>query len=153
MSRFSDIRALLGMTQQEMAQVLGCVQSNVSFLDRGQTITAEVAAKLISAARVMGIALTFDHVYGASPLPLPSHRSTLAGPPPLEWAVLLSDLALRGWSLIDIAVRIGVRLSTVRSLALGEVTDPPHAVGEALIRLHESGEKPAAKLAKAGEVA
>ena len=149
MSRFLEIRSLLGMTQLEMAEVLGCVQSNVSFLDRGQTITPEIAAKLIAASRAMGVQLTFDHIYGGDALPTALHRAELNDPQPHDWGALLEDLATHGWSLILIAVRIGVRLATVRALALREMADAPHAVGCALLELHASGERPPAKTARA----
>ncbi len=145
MSRFLEIRTLLGMTQQEMAEVLGCVQSNVSFLDRGQTITPEVAGKLVEAGRALGVALTFDHIYGHGQLPAGRSRTAASEPAPKPWAELLADLAARGWTLVQISARIGVRVATVRALALGEVADAPHAIGELLLQLHASGEtsKPA----------
>ncbi len=149
MARFLEIRTLLCMTQQEMAEVLGCVQSNVSFLDRGQTITPEVAEKLIAAARAMGVHLTFDQVYSRTPLPAPVRRSEPVDPQPADWPAIFETMGARGWSLIQIAVRIGVRLATVRALSLGEMVDAPHAVGCALLALHESGEKPPAKSSQA----
>lgn len=139
MSRFLEIRNLLGMTQLEMAEVLGCVQSNVSFLDRGQTITPEVANRLIEAARALGLALTFDHIYGTGPLPAARARAAGASPAPRPWAELIADLGARGWTLVQIAARIGVRVAIVRGLALGEQADAPHAVGELLLQLHASG--------------
>lgn len=150
MSRFLEIRNLLGMTQLEMSEVLGCVQSNVSFLDRGQTITPEIAAKLIAASRAMDVHLTFDHIYGGVALPAPVHRSELDDPQPHDWAALLAEMSPRGWSLIQIAVRISVRLATVRALALGEMPDAPHAVGCALLALHASGEHAPTKTPRAG---
>lgn len=143
MSRFLEIRTLLGMTQQEIAEVLGCVQSNVSFLDRGQTITPDVAGKLIDAARALGVALTFDHIYRDEQLPAALRRTEAVEPRPQDWAELLAQLAERGWPLIQVAARIGVRLATLRALALGEMADAPHAVGQALLKLHASGEQPA----------
>lgn len=144
MSRFLEIRSILGMTQQEMAEVLGCVQSNVSFLDRGQTITPDVAGKLIDAARALGVALTFDHIYRDETPPAALRRAQTPEPRPHVWVELLDDLAERGWSLIQVAARIGVRLAVVRALALGELLDAPHAIGRALLELHASGEQPLA---------
>lgn len=133
MSRFSDIRALLGMTQQEMAEVLGCVPSNVSFLDRGQTITPTVAHKLVGAAAALGVRLTFDDVYGTGPLPpAPKRRRTANAH---DWRQLLQDLCSSGWTPLEIAVQLGVRLAVVRALQQGELADPPHAVGAALLAL------------------
>ena len=145
MARFLEIRNLLGLTQQEMAEALDCTQPNVSFLDRGQAITPDVASKLVSAAHALGVALTFDHIYRTDPLPATLRRSELTRPRPQAWVELLDELAVRGWSLIQVATRIGVRLTTVRALALGEMTDPPHAVGQALLDLHASGARPAAQ--------
>lgn len=150
MSRFLEIRTLLGMTQQEMAEVLGCVQSNVSFLDRGQTITPDVAGRLIGASGAMGVLLSFDHVYGASVLPVKARARAGAADAPHDWPGVLQALATRGWSTIQIAVRIGVRLGTLRALSLGEMVDAPHAVGRALLQLHDSGEAaPTDKLQRA----
>lgn len=142
MSRFLEIRSLLGMTQQEMAEVLGCSQSNVSFLDRGQTITPELAAKLVDAAKALGVPLSFDHVYRDQPLPPALRRSEVAAPRPQAWADLLTDLAERGWSLVQVSAHLGVRLATIRALALGEITDAPHAVGVVLLKLHAGGQRP-----------
>lgn len=153
MSRFLQIRRLLGMTQQEIAHVIGCVQANVSFLDRGQTITPDVAQKLVAAGRAMGVPLTMDIVYGVQPLPTrPMHRPA-AGAQPHDWAAIVADLEARGWSQLELAVRIGVRVATVRALALREATDAPHAVGEALLGLHASTERPAAQRAAAQQLA
>ncbi len=71
MSRFLDIRRVLGLTQAEMGEILDCTQSNITFLDRGQTITPNVARKLIEGAAVLGVKLSFEQIYGAERLPAP----------------------------------------------------------------------------------
>jgi putative transcriptional regulator len=69
MSAFKSIRERLGMTQQAIADEIGCTQGNVHFYEKGQTVPPKVAAKLIEAAAARGLALTYDHVYGAAQLP------------------------------------------------------------------------------------
>jgi putative transcriptional regulator len=63
------IRLRLGVSQVQLADGIGCSQSNISNYERGQTITPDVARKLIEFARPRGLPLTYDHVYGAVPLP------------------------------------------------------------------------------------
>lgn len=69
-----SIRVLLGVSQAELADVLGCTQSNVSFYEKGQTFPPESAKKLIDFSAGKGMRLTFDHIYGAEPLPKLSAR-------------------------------------------------------------------------------
>lgn len=69
MSIFKSIRDRLGMTQATIGEALGCTQGNVSFYEKGQTVPPLVATRLIDEARKRGLALTFDHVYGAAELP------------------------------------------------------------------------------------
>ncbi|MEJ5028800.1 helix-turn-helix domain-containing protein [Comamonas sp. MYb69] len=63
------IRERLGVTQKELAQGIGCTQSNIGHYSRGQAIPAERAVKLISFARGRGLSLTLDQVYGIAALP------------------------------------------------------------------------------------
>lgn len=70
MNAFRTIRTRLAVSQAEIGAALGVTQSNVSFYERGQTIPPEIARKLIDFARGRDLALTFDHVYGASELPV-----------------------------------------------------------------------------------
>lgn len=69
MHKVKSIRELLGLTQLELAQGLGCTQGNVAHYERGQTLPPHVAARLISFARRQGVRLTFDHIYGEAQLP------------------------------------------------------------------------------------
>jgi|GEM_PF-3169733 len=64
-----SIRERLGVTQQTLADALGCTQGNVWHYERGQTIPPPVARRLIEYAARCGLTLTFDHVYGAAQLP------------------------------------------------------------------------------------
>lgn len=71
MSTFKAIRQCLGVTQAEIARALDTSQSNISFLERGQTVMPDMAAKLIAYAATLGLQLSYDQVYGAVPLPEP----------------------------------------------------------------------------------
>lgn len=71
MHRFRAIRALLDVTQQDIAEALGVRQSFVSVLDRGGMLTPPKAAKLIAYAQSLGVALTYDQIYGRAQLPPP----------------------------------------------------------------------------------
>lgn len=63
------IRVRLGITQQAMADGLGCTQGNVGHYERGQTMPPDVARRLIDFAGTLGLVIGFDHVYGSTPLP------------------------------------------------------------------------------------
>jgi len=63
MSTFKSIRDRLGVTQEAMAEALGCSQGNVSFYDKGQTVPPAAAGKLIAFAKTKGVELSFDDVY------------------------------------------------------------------------------------------
>lgn len=71
MSTFKAIRQCLGVTQAEISRGLGMSQGNISFLERGQTVTPETAKKLIEFAATLGVKLSYDQVYGAADLPAP----------------------------------------------------------------------------------
>lgn len=137
MSRFLEIRYLLSLTQMEMAEALGCSMSNVSFLDRGQTITPTTGKRLIAAAAELGVELTFDHLYGHEPLPrLPPRRPRLKR---IDWRQVMADLDGRGWTKLQLSAQLGIRLCTLVELASGALEDPQHAVGASLSALHASG--------------
>ncbi len=69
MHNLKSIRSRLGLTQQEVAEGLGCTQGNVGHYERGQTLPPDVARKLIDLAASRGLAIGFDHVYGNTSLP------------------------------------------------------------------------------------
>jgi putative transcriptional regulator len=66
MSEFKAIRERLGVTQDEMAEALGCSQGNVSLLDKGQTVMPDTAKKLIAFAHRRGVEITYEDIYGAA---------------------------------------------------------------------------------------
>lgn len=63
------IREALGITQQVLADGMGCTQGNIGHYERGQTLPPDAARRLIEFARELGLAIDFDHVYGDAPLP------------------------------------------------------------------------------------
>lgn len=69
MSNLKSIRERLGVTQQALADGIGCTQGNIGHYERGQTLPPRVAKELIDFAADMGLRITFDHVYGSMPLP------------------------------------------------------------------------------------
>jgi putative transcriptional regulator len=73
-ANFKLIRTRLGVTQAEIAAPLGVTQSNISFYETGQTVPPPVAGKLIAYAKKRGVKLTFDDIYGDSPLKLKPAR-------------------------------------------------------------------------------
>ena len=72
MSQIRLIRKRLDLSQAALAEVMGCTQSNVSFYEKGQTVPPDAAKLLIEHANGKGLALTFDHIYGAAELPEPT---------------------------------------------------------------------------------
>jgi len=79
MSQFRAIRRCLGVSQVDLARALGMTQANVSYLERGQTITPETAKKLIEFAASLDVKLSYDQVYGAATLPIPRAASPALG--------------------------------------------------------------------------
>lgn len=69
MQNLKPIRERLGVTQQAMADGLGCTQGNIGHYEKGQTIPPPVARRLIDYAAGFGLGITFDHIYGAQALP------------------------------------------------------------------------------------
>lgn len=71
MSRVKEIRALLGVTQAELAVGIECAQGNVSHYENGQVLLPDRAMKLIEYAASRNLTLTLDQIYGREPLPEP----------------------------------------------------------------------------------
>ena len=69
MSKFKPIRKLLGVTQQVLADGIGCTQGNICHYERGQTLPPSAAKNLIAFAAGLGVELTYDQIYGGEPLP------------------------------------------------------------------------------------
>ena len=69
MSKLKTIRQSLGVTQKVLATAMGCGQSNITFYEAGRSIPEPRAKLLIAFANQRGMMLTFDHVYGESPVP------------------------------------------------------------------------------------
>lgn len=63
MHNLKAIRERLGVTQQELADGLGCTQGNIGHYERGQTLPPDMAAKLIVFAQKKGETLTFNDIY------------------------------------------------------------------------------------------
>lgn len=72
------IRERLGATQAELANGMGCSQSNVSFYEKGQTVPPPAAKALIAFAASRGLLISFGHIYGGEVLP------EIAGAPSAE---------------------------------------------------------------------
>jgi putative transcriptional regulator len=68
MADIKSIRAHLAVTQQALADAIGCTQGNVSNYEKGQTIPPDVAGRLIEFAKTKGAEITYDHVYGSAEL-------------------------------------------------------------------------------------
>jgi putative transcriptional regulator len=69
MHNLKSIRERLCVTQQVLAENIGCTQGNVGHYERGQTLLPEVAAKVIAFAASRGLRIGYDHIYGDAPLP------------------------------------------------------------------------------------
>jgi DNA-binding XRE family transcriptional regulator len=70
MHPLAQIRAALGYTQADLANVLKCSQGNIGHIEaRIQTLTPKYAMAIIRHAKDRGLNLTLDHVYGLKPLP------------------------------------------------------------------------------------
>lgn len=64
MHNLKSIRERLAITQQVLADGLGCTQGNVANLEAGQALRPELAQKLVVFAKDRGVDLTFDDIYG-----------------------------------------------------------------------------------------
>lgn len=84
MNAIRTIRERLRMTQQALADELGCTQGNVGHYERGQTVPPDVARRLIGVSAQRGLCIGFDHVYGAAEIPQPD--PLMASQEPVEGA-------------------------------------------------------------------
>jgi len=69
MSSIKSIRARLGLTQQALADGIGCTQGNVWHYEQGQTVPPSAATRLIEFAATLGLRIGFDHIYGDASIP------------------------------------------------------------------------------------
>lgn len=70
MNQIKEIRQALGMTQDAMAQELGCRQGAISFYEVGRSDPLpDTAREIIKLARSRGLAIGFDHIYGEAKIP------------------------------------------------------------------------------------
>lgn len=78
MHNLKTIRERLDVTQQTLADGIGCTQGNVGHYERGQTLPPDMARKVIDFCAANGLVITFDHVYGSAELPsvVPAERTT-----------------------------------------------------------------------------
>jgi putative transcriptional regulator len=64
MTKFESIRRLLGLSQAEVAVVVGKTQSNISMYEkRRQKVPVPVAQRLLAHAASLGVNLTLDEFY------------------------------------------------------------------------------------------
>ena len=69
MANVKEIRTALNLTQQALADGIGCTQRIIGHYERGQNIPSTVASRLITFAAELGLSITFDHIYAAKELP------------------------------------------------------------------------------------
>lgn len=70
MKTVKTIRDRLGLSQSELAQVLGVKPTTISTYENGRAeISREKAQVLIDAAKVRGLLIDFNHLYGDVELP------------------------------------------------------------------------------------
>ena len=65
----------------------------------------------------------------------------------MDWPQLLNDLSQRQWTQKLLAEHCGVVQSTISALYTGDTRSPAFALGDALIRLRDSGATPAKEVA------
>lgn len=69
MSTVKTVRVRLGLTQQALADGIGCTQGNVWHYEQGQTVPPDMARTLIAFAASRGLEIGFDHIYGTADIP------------------------------------------------------------------------------------
>lgn len=70
MHKLKSIRERLGVTQQVLADGIGCTQGNIGHYEKGQTLLPDVAARVIVFSASRGLRIGYDHIYGNAPLPM-----------------------------------------------------------------------------------
>lgn len=75
MNPISRVRERLGVTQETLAEGIGCTQGNIGHYERGQSIPPARARRLIAFAAACGHVVTFDDIY-AEPNDTPHERDT-----------------------------------------------------------------------------
>lgn len=70
MHKLKLIREALGVTQQALADGIGCTQGNIGHYERGQTVPPETAKRVIGFCRSAGLRIGFDHIYGEAAIPV-----------------------------------------------------------------------------------
>jgi putative transcriptional regulator len=64
MNNLKIIRKKLGITQAELAKLIGCTQGNIGhYENKKQTIKPEVAQRIVSVARERGLNITYEDIY------------------------------------------------------------------------------------------
>jgi putative transcriptional regulator len=63
MSKFKAIRDRLKVTQEVLADGIGCTQGLVWQMEHGATVMPDTAQKLIAYAATKGLSITFDDIY------------------------------------------------------------------------------------------
>ena len=63
MNNIRHIRQLLGLSQTAFGDAIGVSQGSVSFYELGQDVPPKVARKMIDAAAMAGISLSYDDIY------------------------------------------------------------------------------------------
>lgn len=64
MNPLKKIRLKLDMTQQALADGIGCTQGNIGHYERGQTIPPDRAIQIIKFAKKHGVKVSMDEIYG-----------------------------------------------------------------------------------------
>lgn len=79
MNGIRSIRKQLGLSQQELGELLGKTQGNVSLYEvAGQTVPPGVAQRVIEIAKDKGFECTFNDVYSDSPTLTPLEADVAA---------------------------------------------------------------------------
>ena len=63
MSPIRRVRARLGVTQEALAEGIGCTQGNIGHYEHGLTMPPTRARRLIAFAAARGHVVTFDDIY------------------------------------------------------------------------------------------